>query len=43
LPLRNALVRAYGDIDDDRVLAAVPLAVDGFDYLRAVQRWAARR
>jgi uncharacterized delta-60 repeat protein len=41
--LRNILVHDYGEIDDSRVLAAVRLALDGFEaYLRAVQRWLGR-
>lgn len=38
--LRNALVHEYGAIDDVRVHASIPMALDGFDlYLRSVTQW----
>lgn len=41
--LRNALVHDYVDIDDARVLASVPLVIDGFRrYAAAVHAWLER-
>lgn len=38
--LRNAIVHGYGSLDDARVLAAVPVALDDFSkFIAAVVRW----
>ena len=38
--LRNALVHEYGGIDDVRVHAAIPLAMDGYrSYAKAIMQW----
>ncbi|MGI8425176.1 MAG: type VII toxin-antitoxin system HepT family RNase toxin [Actinomycetota bacterium] len=38
--LRNALVHDYADVDDKRVHAAIPLALDGFGaYANEVLSW----
>ena len=42
--LRNVLVHAYLDLDVDRLVAAVPLAVEQYgEYVRQVARWLADR
>lgn len=42
--LRNVLVHAYVDLDVDRLVAAVPLAVEQYgEYVRQVARWLADR
>lgn len=42
--LRNVLVHAYVDLDVDRLVAAVPLAVEQYaEYVRQVARWVADR
>ncbi len=42
--LRNILVHAYLDLDVDRFVAAVPLAIDQYgEYIRQVARWLRER
>jgi uncharacterized protein YutE (UPF0331/DUF86 family) len=42
--LRNVLVHAYVDLDVARLVAAVPLAADGYgEYVRQAARWLADR
>jgi uncharacterized protein YutE (UPF0331/DUF86 family) len=42
--LRNVLVRAYIDLDVDRLVVAVPLAAEQYgEYVRQATRWVADR